>query len=116
MLKPARPPQKATDAMRWAAANTNRSAASAAARAMEQLKEAGRQLQNQQAGRTGRDIQDALRQAEAMAREQQQIQDDLAKLDQQGASRGLKQQDLSDRKQQLAGRVDQLEKQLDRTA
>src|SRR6185436_13687985 len=80
-------------------------------------KEAERQLQQSQSARTGRDIEDALRQAEAMAREQQQIQDDVSKLDQQGgASRQEKAQQLSERKQQLAGKVDQLEKQLDRTA
>src|SRR3954451_4841241 len=58
-----------------------------------------------------------MRQAEAMAREQQQIQEDVSKLDQQqGDARAGKAQQLSERKGQLAGKVDQLEKQLDRTA
>src|SRR5437868_14981003 len=51
-----------------------------------------------------------------MAREQEQIQDELGKLDAQGGARADKAQQLSDRKNQLAGKVDQLEKQLDRTA
>ena len=112
----ARQLQQAADAMRQAAASGDPNAPAAASKAMEQLKEAERQLENQQAGRTGRDVQDALRQAEQMAKEQQQIQNDLAKLDQQGVSRGMKQQDLSDRKQQLAGQVDQFAKQLDTMA
>jgi uncharacterized protein DUF4175 len=108
--------QQAADAMRQAAANGDPNAAAAAAAAMEQLKEAEKQLQQSQSARTGRDVEDALRQAEAMAREQQQIQDEVGKLDAAGASRAEKAQQLSDRKNQLAGKVDQLEKQLDRTA
>jgi hypothetical protein len=108
--------QQAADAMRQAAANGDPNAAAAAAAAMEQLKEAEKQLQQSQSARTGRDVQDALRQAEAMAREQQQIQDEVARLDAQGAARADKAQQLSERKGQLAGKVDQLEKQLDRTA
>jgi len=112
----ARQLQQAADAMRKAAANGDPNAAAAAASAMEQLKQAERQMQQSQSARTGRDIDDALRQAQAMAREQQQIQDEVSRLDQQGAARPEKSQQLSDRKNQLAGKVDQLEKQLDRTA
>ena len=108
--------QQAADAMRQAAANGDPNAAAAAAGAIDQLKEAERQLQQSQSARTGRDVEDALRQAEAMARDQQQIQDDVSKLDAQGAARAEKAQQLSERKNQLAGKVDQLEKQLDRTA
>ena len=102
--------------MRQAAANGDPNAAAAAAGAIDQLKEAEKQLQQSQSARTGRDVEDALRQAEAMAREQQQIQDEVGKLDAQGAGRADKAQQLSERKNQLAGKVDQLEKQLDRTA
>jgi hypothetical protein len=113
----ARQLQQAADRMRQAAANGDPNAAAAAASAMEQLKNVEQQLQQSQSARTGRDLQDALRQAEAMAREQQQIQDDLGRLDQAGGGdRAGKAQQLSERKNQLAGKVDQLEKQLDRTA
>ncbi|HEX9368624.1 MAG TPA: DUF4175 family protein [Vicinamibacterales bacterium] len=108
--------QQAADAMRQAAAKGDPNAAAAAAGAMEQLKEAEKQLSQSQSARTGRDVEDALRQAEAMSREQQQIQDDVNKLDAPGVPRADKAQHLSDRKNQLAGKVDQLEKQLDRTA
>jgi hypothetical protein len=108
--------QQAANAMRQAAANGDPNAEAAAAGAMDQLKEAEKQLQQSQSARTGRDVEDALRQAEAMSREQQQIQDEVARLDAQGGSRADKAQQLSDRKRQLAGKVDQLEKQLDRTA
>src|SRR4029077_12798026 len=112
----ARQLQDAANKMRQAAAIGDPNGAAAAASAMEQLTQAEQQLQQSQEARTGRDVQDALRQAEAMARDQQQIQEEVGKLDAQGASRQDKAQQLSERKGQLAGKVDQLEKQLDRTA
>ena len=108
--------QQAADAMRQAAANGDPNAAAQAASATEQLREAERQLQQAQSARTGRDLSDAVRQAEALAREQQEIQKDVNNLDAAGNARGEKVQQLSARKQALAGKVDQLEKQLDRSA
>src|SRR3954454_1445474 len=108
--------QQAADAMRQAAANGDPNAAAQAASATEQLREAERQLQQAQSARTGRDLGDAVRQAEALAKEQQDIQKDVNNLDTAGNARGDKVQQLSGRKQALAGRVDQLEKQLDRSA
>ena len=70
--------------MRQAAANGDPNAA-ARGRRRDRAAEGGRaQLQQSQSARTGRDIEDALRQAEAMAREQQQIQEEVAKLDAAG--------------------------------
>ena len=66
--------------------------------------------------RARRDIQDAQRQAEALAREQADIQKDVSNLDAGGSGRDDKVQQLSERKGALAGKVDQLEKQLDQTA
>ncbi|PYR91973.1 MAG: hypothetical protein DMF84_15450, partial [Acidobacteria bacterium] len=112
----ARSLQQAADAMRQAAANGDPNAAAQAAGATEQLREAERQLQQAQSARTGRDLGDAVRQAEALAREQQEIQKDVNNLDAAANSRRDKVQQLSARKQALAGKVDQLEKQLDRSA
>jgi hypothetical protein len=108
--------QQAADAMRQAAANGDPNAAAQAASATEQLRAAERQLQQAQSARTGRDLGDAVRQAEALAREQQGIQKDVNELDAAGNARGEKVQQLSERKQSLAGKVDELEKQLDRSA
>lgn len=108
--------QQAADAMRQAAATGDPNAAAQAASATAQLREAERQLQQAQSSRTGRDLSDAVRQADALAREQQDIQRDVNSLDAAGGSRGQKVQQLGERKQALAGKVDQLEKQLDRSA
>ena len=102
--------------MRKAAANGDPTAAAQAAGAIDQLREAQRQLERSQSARAGRDIQDAQRQAEALAREQEDIQKDVSNLDAAGAAHGDKVQQLSERKGTLAGKVDQLEKQLDQTA
>ena len=116
LAQSARRLQQAADAMRKAAASGDPNSAAQAAGAIDQLREAERQLQQAQSSRAGRDIQDAQRQAEALAREQQDIQKDVGNLDAAGSARNEKVQQLSERKNTLAGKVDQLEKQLDQTA
>ena len=76
--------------MRQAAANGDPNAAAQAAAAIEQLKQAEKQLQQSQAARPSRDLlATQLKQAEQLAREQQQIQDDVSKLDAAGQPRAL---------------------------
>jgi hypothetical protein len=116
LAQSARRLQQAADAMRKAAANGDPNSAAQAAGAIDQLREAERQLQQSQSARAGRDIKDAQRQAEALARDQQDIQHEVDNLDNAGTGRGDKVQQLSERKNALAGRVSGLEKQLDQTA
>ena len=73
--------------MRQAAANGQSGTAQAAA-ALDRLQEAQKQLQQSQSARAERDVKDALRQAEEMAREQQQIAEGVKGSTAAGDDRG----------------------------
>ncbi|HEX6973048.1 MAG TPA: DUF4175 family protein, partial [Vicinamibacterales bacterium] len=108
--------RNAADAMRKAAANGEQASGAQAQQALEQLKKAQDRLQRSQAGRAERDVKNALQQAEELAREQQDIANDVKGLDAAGERRQEKAQQLIDRKAQMEQKVGELEKQLDRTA
>ena len=76
----ARQLRDAAEAMRRAAANGAQGGEAQAAAAAERLREAQRQLQRSQGDRAGRDVRDALRQADEIAREQQEIAEDVNDL------------------------------------
>jgi hypothetical protein len=116
LAQSARRLQQAADAMRRAAANGDSSAAAQASAATEQLREAQRQLEQSQGARTGRDLQDAMRRADALAREQQNIQNDVNNLANGGAATPDQVKQLGERKNDLANQVDDFERQLDRSA
>ena len=59
-------------------------------------------------------MKNALQQAEELAREQQQIAEDVKGLDTAGERRQERVQQLSERKDALEPKVGELEKQLDR--
>lgn len=116
LAQSARRLQQAADAMRRAAANGDPNASAQASAATEQLREAQRQLEQAQSARSGRDLQDAMRKADALSREQQGIQNEVNKLANGAAATQDQIQQLSQRKNDLAGQVDQFERQLDQSA
>ncbi len=116
LMQSARQLREAADAMRRAAANGQQGGGAQAAAALERLKEAERRLEQTKSGRAERDVQNALKQAEELAREQQEIAGDVKGLDAAGDRRQEKTQQLVERKATLEQKVGELEKQLDRTA
>ena len=77
LMQSARQLRDAADAMRKAAANGQQASGAQAAAALDRLKEAERRLQQTQSGRAERDVKNAQQQAEEIAREQQQIAEDV---------------------------------------
>ena len=116
LAQTARQLRSAADAMRKAAANGEQASGAQAQSALEQLKQAQDRLQRSQAGSADRDVKNALQQAEQLARDQQDIANDVRGLDAAGDQRQQKAQQLVDRKTELERKVGDLEKQLDRTA
>jgi hypothetical protein len=116
LTQSARQLREAADAMRKAAANGQQASGAQAAAALDRLKEAQRRLQQTQSGRAERDVKNALQQAEDLAREQQQIANDVKGLESAGDRRQEKARQLVDRKTELDQKVGELEKELDRAA
>jgi hypothetical protein len=113
----ARRMQEAANAMRRAAANGDPNGSAQATAALEQLRDAQRQLERQAASRGTRDLNDAMRKAEEIAREQADIAGEVSELAQPGGAANRERiQRLNERKDALEGKVADLEKQLDRTA
>jgi Domain of unknown function (DUF4175) len=117
LMDSARRMREAADQMRQAAANGGQMSAAQATSALQRLQEAQRKLQQAQSARGTRDVTDAQRQAEEMAREQQQIAEGVKGLEGTPVeSRVDKIQQLSDRKETLESKAAALENQLDKTA
>ena len=116
LMQSARQLREAADAMRKAAANGQQGGGAQAAAALERLKEAERRLQQTKGGRAERDVKNALQQAEELAREQQEIAEDVKGLDSAGERRQEKAQQVMQRKGALEQKVGELERQLDRSA
>jgi hypothetical protein len=108
--------QEAADAMRRSASGGKDGGAGQAASALERLQEARRLLDENRNGRGQRDAEDAERRAEAIAKEQREIASDVEKFgqNQAGANQGERLQQLQERKKALAGKISDLESQLDR--
>ena len=114
----ARQMQQAADAMRRAAAGGDANAAAQGAAALERLRETERRLQQNQAGRVERDIDDAIRQAEEIARRQDETGDDARQLTGVPDSRTRREQAgrVNEQKNELETKLNSLEQQLDRAA
>jgi hypothetical protein len=108
--------QDAADAMRRAAANGAHDGGAQATEALARLREAQQKLERNQNGRGERDLQNVQRQADALAAEQKQVQADVNSLDQAGAGRGEKAQQLAQRKDAMDAKVADLQKQLEALA
>lgn len=116
LMAAARRLQEAADAMRRAAASGGANATGQAGSALERLRDAAGRLEREREARAERDIGDALRQAEELAREQREIARDVGAIGQPDTSRQEKVARLGGRKDQLQGKVAELERHLDRTA
>jgi hypothetical protein len=106
--------QDAANAMRRAAAGQRGAAQGEAA--AEQLREARRRLEQSRGAAQERDLQDALRRAERLVEEQQDVRERLGDLPADSAGRQSAVRQLSQRKEAMAEEVDQLESELDRMA
>ena len=114
----ARQMQQAADAMRRAAAGGDDAAAAQAAAALERLRETERRLQQNQAGRAERDIDDAIRKAEDIARRQKEVGDEARRVagESDEATRRKRARRVYEEKGDLEARLNSLEQQLDRAA
>src|SRR3989338_501142 len=116
LAEAARDLQQAADAMRQAAANGQNTGAQASA-ALDKLREAQRQLEREQTGRSDRDLQNALREAEELAAEQKDVVAEVQGLDSQSpVARQGRTQALADRKEAMDAKVGELQKDLERLA
>jgi hypothetical protein len=116
LMAAARRLQEAADAMRRAAASGEAGEAGQAGSALERLRDAAGRLDRERDARAERDIGDALREAEALAREQGEIAREVNGMGSSGASRQEQMARIGERKDQLQNRVAELERHLDRTA
>ena len=108
--------QEAADAMRQAAANGSKDGGAQANQALDRLREVQQRLERNQSGRGERDLQRAQRQAEELANEQKQVASDVNGLDQAGAGREAKAQELGQRKDAMDAKVADLQQQLEKIA
>ncbi|MBI3263739.1 MAG: hypothetical protein HYZ58_11400 [Acidobacteria bacterium] len=108
--------REAADAMRRAAAGQAGAAAEANA-AARRLRDVEERLRRDRAAGAERDIRDAQRRAEELAREQRQIAGEVPRVGQEsGAARQDRIRGLMQRKEAVQGKTADLEKQLDRSA
>ncbi len=108
--------QEAADAMRQAAANGSKDGGAQANQALDRLRDVQKRLERNQSGRGERDLQRAQRQAEELANEQKQVASDVNGLDQAGAGREAKAQELGQRKDAMDAKVADLQQQLEKIA
>jgi hypothetical protein len=106
--------QDAASAMRRAAAGQRGTAQGEAA--AEQLREARRRLEGSRGAAQQRDMQDALRRAERLVEQQNELRDRLRDVPADGTARSERLRQLAQRKEGMAEEVDQLESALDRLA
>ena len=117
LAEAARRMQEAADAMRRAAANGSDGGAAQAGSALDRLREAQRELERERVARASRDVEQALRTADALARDQKEIASEVKELSQRAEPPPRAQLDrLGLQKQDLESRVGELEKRLDRTS
>ena len=124
MMDAARRLQEAADAMKRAAANDDNLGFAEAGAALDRLRDVQERLQNEQAGRLQRDIQDQLRRANRLADQQREMASDVAGL---GGNNGLSGAELDrfrmeqnrgllERKNEMEAEVADLERQIDSTS
>jgi hypothetical protein len=126
MQETARRLQDAANAMKRSSRASGEGGMGDSAAALERLRDARRRLENTQAGRTERDIREAQRAAQELARNQEKIAAEAAEqLARPGGSRGAqgtpgtaggRASRLMERKDEMAREVSDLEAQLDKMA
>ncbi|HEX9728917.1 MAG TPA: hypothetical protein VGA37_10465 [Gemmatimonadales bacterium] len=106
---------EAVEAMRRAAAQGN-SGAAQGNRALDQLREARRNLEGSRAAGLQRDLATAQRRAARLAEQQRDVARDVERLPSDRQARDLAVRRLIDRKEQMAEEVRDLESEIDRLA
>jgi hypothetical protein len=106
--------QQAAEAMRRAAANSRSTGVAQGVEALDELREARQLLDRNRSARLERDVQDALRRAERLAREQREMQSDVAGLSPNPQTRAAQVDRLQERKRAMAEEVAGIESQLER--
>lgn len=82
--------------------------------ALDELREARRLLDRNRSAGLERDVEDALRRAERLADQQDEMVEDVQELDEAGAGRERQVRRLTERKEEMAKEVSELEADLDR--
>jgi len=108
--------REAAEEMRRAAANSRNSTGSEGISALERLKEARRQLDQNRSAGLERDVEDAARRAERLVQEQRDVMEDVDRLSQSGRVQRQRMERLMERKEEMAAEVADLEADLDRLA
>ncbi|HEY7187551.1 MAG TPA: hypothetical protein VH436_13445, partial [Vicinamibacterales bacterium] len=116
LAEAARQMREAADAMRRAAAGGDANASAQAQAALERLRETEKKLQGSLTQRAQRNIEDAKRQADAIAREQQEIVDQVKQLPASPQARAQQAARINERKDALEQKLGELEGNLDRAA
>ena len=112
----ARQAREAADAMRRAAAGGDANASAQAQAALERLRETEKRLQRSLTQRAERDLADAKRDADEIAREQQEITDQVRQLAANPSARSGQARTINEKKDQLEQKLGKLEADLDNAA
>ena len=102
--------------MRRAAANGSRDGGAQAAAAEARLKEARRRLEQGLSARSRQDVQNALREAEQLVGEQEEVESEVEGLERAGAARAGRVQKLAEQKDAMTSKVADFEKTLQQLA
>jgi hypothetical protein len=116
LAEAARQMRQAADAMRQAAANGSRDGGAQAAAALNKLREAQNKLERNQGDRAQRDIQNARRQAEELAKDQKDIASEVGAMGAGQPNQQGKAKALADRKDAMDKKVGDLQKDLEALA
>ncbi|MBM3771491.1 MAG: DUF4175 domain-containing protein [Acidimicrobiia bacterium] len=107
--------QDAANAMKQAAANGSQDGGAQAQAALERLRQAQQRLERNRSGRGERDVQQAIKQAEELAREARDVEKQVQGLEGlAGSDRQFKAQQLGQRKDSMDSRVADLQDQLEK--
>ncbi len=112
----ARELRDAAEEMRRAAANSRNGGSAQGQAALERLREARRLLEENRSAGLQREVDDALRRAERLAEEQQDVISDVERLGDAGNYASERMRRLIERKEEMASEIADLEAQLDRLA
>ncbi|UCF21278.1 MAG: hypothetical protein JSU87_07825 [Gemmatimonadota bacterium] len=114
LSRTARQLRQAAEEMRRASAGSRDAGLSEGISALERLREARRLLDQSRSVDLQRDVDDALRRAERLAAEQEDVQRDVERLSSSSTGQAERLRRLLERKEEMAEEVADLEAQLDR--
>ncbi len=113
LAETARRLREAAEEMRRAAASSERASEALGATALEQLRQARRELKKNRSGRLERDTQRALEQTRRLRQQQERMVERVERLDPDGPEREAALRDLFEAKERMGSEVEGLERELD---